>query len=97
MYSEIFPTFIRSTGIGMAVAVGRAGGFAAPILTAYIYENTGNGENILGALLCIAAFFLATVLAAIPWALWGSEGMGKSLEDLGGDEIAEHTTEKLKV
>src|SRR6202022_4257059 len=31
-FSEIFPTHLRSTGIGISVAIGRTGGFLGPFL-----------------------------------------------------------------
>ncbi|KAJ3389442.1 hypothetical protein HDU92_001016 [Lobulomyces angularis] len=82
MYSEIFPTFIRSTGIGMAVCVGRLGGFFAPLLTSYIFEKGDeNGtKNVFGGFILISSFFLITVIAAIPFAYYGTEAKGLSLE-----------------
>ncbi|KAJ3320401.1 hypothetical protein HDV06_005324 [Boothiomyces sp. JEL0866] len=81
MYSEIFPTKYRTTGIGFAVAVGRIGGFCAPLLLNWIYYQTGNGENAIAALLLCAGFFFSVCIASIPWAIYGIEGRGKSLED----------------
>lgn len=80
MYSEIFPTQYRSTGIGLAVAVGRTGGFAAPILLEYVFSLNG-GNNILGTVLTVCSFFIATCIASIPWYFYGIEGRGKALED----------------
>jgi MFS family permease len=80
MYAELFPTQYRSTGIGLAVCVGRVGGFVAPIVLTATFDSNG-GENALGALLLVACFFLSTCLASIPWAIYGIEAEGKSLED----------------
>lgn len=86
MYSEIFPTHIRATGIGMAVAVGRAGGFAAPLLITFIHSRTTeDSKNVVGGLITVVGFFLLTVFASIPWAIFGTEGRGRTLEDAVGD------------
>ena len=88
MYSEIFPTHIRSTGIGMAVAVGRIGGLVAPLATTWIYSNSkDDGQNVGGALLLVVACFSLTVFAAIPWSIYGTEGMGLSLEDASREGV----------
>lgn len=85
MYAEIFPTRYRSTGIGLAVAVGRVGGFIAPLLLAYIFEM-GDGNNIFASLVVVASFFLLTCLCSIPFAIYGVEAEGKSLEDIMEDK-----------
>lgn len=88
MYSEVFPTFIRSTGIGMAVSIGRLGGFASPFLTSLILtRTTPDGWNILGSLLLVMSFFALTVVAAIPWYIYGTEGKGASLEECAGETV----------
>jgi nitrate/nitrite transporter NarK len=88
MFSELFPTFIRTTGIGMSVAIGRLGGVCAPIATSYIYEHTGDGKNVPGALGLLIAVLSSTVLVLVPWGILGREGTGQSLEDLGGEEVS---------
>lgn len=50
MYSEIFPTHVRSTGIGLAVGFGRLGGFFAPLLTAWAYDEGGK-RDVFGGLM----------------------------------------------
>jgi len=84
MYPELFPTQFRSTGIGVAVAVGRVGGFAGPILLNYIYYGSGGA---LGSIALVAAFFLTTCFASIPFAFFGVEGKDKSLEDCHHDDM----------
>ncbi|KAI8893475.1 major facilitator superfamily transporter [Globomyces pollinis-pini] len=86
MYAEIFPTRYRATGIGFSVAVGRTAGFAAPLLLETVYSS-GNGQNILGATLLLAGLFLSAVVASIPWAIYGVEARGKSLEDLFDEKL----------
>lgn len=79
----------------MTVAVGRIGGLVAPLAAAYVAENTGDGKNILGVLLLIMAFFLVTVIAAIPWAIWGKEGNGVSLEEACGEVVNVQVKDKV--
>jgi len=77
-FSEIFPTHLRSTGIGLSVAVGRIGAFFAPLsLTA-----VANAAGMFAALALLAAFWLIGVIAMIPWYFRGVEGRGMPLEAL---------------
>jgi MFS family permease len=75
-FSEIFPTHLRSTGIGISVAVGRVGAFIAPLLLTYI----ANAAGMVPALLVLALFWLIGAVAMIPWYFLGVEGKGASLE-----------------
>ena len=75
-FSEIFPTHLRSTGIGLSVAVGRIGAFIAPLALTIV----ANAAGMLAALALLAAFWLIGVIAMIPWYFRGVEGMGMPLE-----------------
>jgi nitrate/nitrite transporter NarK len=75
-FSEIFPTHLRSTGIGLSVAVGRIGAFIAPLALTIV----ANGAGMLAALALLAAFWLIGVIAMIPWYFRGVEGKGMPLE-----------------
>ena len=75
-FSEIFPTHLRSTGIGLSVAVGRIGAFIAPLALTI----AANGAGMLAALALLAAFWLIGVIAMIPWYFRGVEGKGMPLE-----------------
>ena len=77
-FSEIFPTHLRSTGIGLSVAVGRIGAFLAPLLLTVV----ANGAGMLAALALLAAFWLIGVIAMVPWYFRGVEGRGVPLEAL---------------
>src|SRR6516162_10992975 len=77
-FSEIFPTHLRSTGIGLSVAVGRVGAFFAPLVLTVVANSAG----MLAALALLAAFWLIGVIAMIPWYFRGVEGRGISLEAL---------------
>jgi MFS family permease len=77
-FSEIFPTHLRSTGIGLSVAVGRIGAFFAPLSLTVV----ANAAGMLAALALLAAFWLIGVIAMIPWYFRGVEGRGMPLEAL---------------
>lgn len=77
-FSEIFPTHLRSTGIGLSVAVGRIGAFIAPLALTVVANSAG----MLAALILLAAFWLIGVIAMIPWYFHGVEGRGMPLEAL---------------
>ncbi len=75
-FSEIFPTELRATGIGISVAVGRLGAFAAPLVLTAVSDRFG----MIPALLLLASFWLIGAVAMLPWMLWGVEGRGRTLE-----------------
>lgn len=78
-FSEIFPTHLRSTGIGLSVAVGRTGAiFSGPLLLAIYQGPTG----ILGALVTMALLWLVGAIVMIPWYFRGVEGAGTPLEKM---------------
>lgn len=82
-FSEIFPTTLRSTGIGFSVAFGRIGAALAPPLLVLLAQHA----SIMTAFEVLAAFWALGAVVMIPWCLWGPEGRGQSLEVLGGDEV----------
>ena len=82
-FSEIFPTHLRSTGIGFSVAFGRIGAAISPLLLVALAEKV----SIMVSFEVLAAFWALGALVMIPWNLWGPEGRGKSLEVLGGESI----------
>jgi nitrate/nitrite transporter NarK len=77
-FSEVFPTHLRSTGIGLSVAVGRVGAFIAPLGLTVV----ANAAGMLAALVLLAAFWLIGAIAMVPWYLRGVEGRGRALEAL---------------
>jgi MFS family permease len=76
--SEIFATEVRSTGIGLSVAVGRVGAIAAPPLYFFLYQRIGVGA-VFAAMSIIFFFGTATMLW---WLRYGVEGRGRSLEEM---------------
>jgi MFS family permease len=78
-FSEIFPTHLRSTGIGLSVAVGRIGAIASGPLLIWIFHSSG---GITAALMTMGALWLVGAFAMIPWYFRGVEGAGTPLEQM---------------
>lgn len=77
-FSEIFPTHLRSTGIGLSVAVGRVGAFLAPLVLTAVATAFG----MIPALVLLAVLWLIGAAAMAPWYFRGVEGKGRALEHL---------------
>jgi putative MFS transporter len=72
---ELYPTSIRSTGMGVASSVGRIGGLAAPIVIGFTYARIG----------FVGVFTITTCvlfLGALAVAVMGMRTAGKSLEQI---------------
>ncbi|TAM82551.1 MAG: MFS transporter [Acidobacteria bacterium] len=82
-FSEIFPTRLRSTGIGFSVAFGRIGAAISPLVLVVLAERA----SVMDAFAVLGGFYVLGVVGMIPWILWGPEGRGKALEILGGESI----------
>ncbi len=78
-FSEIFPTHLRSTGIGVSVAVGRIGAIASGPLLVAVSKTSWGDAGVFGIM---ASFWLMGAFAMIPWGIWGVEGSGRSLEKM---------------
>ncbi|MFM0207818.1 MFS transporter [Paraburkholderia sediminicola] len=88
--SEILPTRIRATGLGVSVAVGRLGAVIAPLMLTSLYATVGTPSSALIALLVLA---LPGPLAAGLWYLRGRETRNVSLEEGSADECAASSIE----
>jgi MFS family permease len=82
--SEILPTRIRASGLGVSVAVGRLGAVIAPLMLTKLYAVSGTPSAALVGLLVLA---LPGPLAAALWWLRGRETSNVSLEE-GSDQDA---------
>lgn len=82
-FSELFPTHLRSTGIGLSVGLGKLAGVLAPLILTEIASSFG----IVIALVLLSVFFLIGTFAMIPWYFKGVEGKGTSLEDMFPREV----------
>ena len=78
--SEIYPTAIRTTGLGVASALGRVGGVIAPLLIGFSYSSVGFGG-------VFAMLLVLLVLGAAVVAVFGQRTNGRSLEQIGRDTI----------
>lgn len=83
--SEILPTRIRATGLGVSVAVGRLGAVIAPLMLTQVYAASGTPSAALIGLLVLA---LPGPFAAALWWLYGRETRNVSLEEGSVDEAA---------
>jgi MFS family permease len=82
-FSEIFPTRLRSTGIGFSVAFGRIGAAISPLVLVALAERV----SIMDAFAVLGGFYVLGAVGMVPWILWGPEGRGKALELLGGESL----------
>jgi MFS family permease len=76
--SELFPTELRATGIGLSVAIGRVGAFVAPLAFFALNARLGVG-SVFAAM---ASIFGAGAAAMLWWYRYGVEGRGRSLEEM---------------
>ncbi|OZB94945.1 MFS transporter [Paenibacillus sp. XY044] len=72
---ELYPTRVRSTGVGLATSVGRVGGVIAPLLVG-VLVGKGIGIDIIFGL-----FFVIVLIGAFGVLLLGTETKGKELAD----------------
>jgi putative MFS transporter len=78
--SEIYPTMIRTTGLGVASAIGRIGGIIAPIVIGFSYSTVGFG-GVFTMLLILLLIGSAVV------AVFGQRTTGRSLESIGRQTV----------
>ena len=79
--SEILPIRNRATGLGISVAAGRVGAFAAPMLMSFAHTPGV-------ALLVLIAMILPGPVAALIWYVKGVEGNQLSLEEISNEIVA---------
>ncbi|WP_370185868.1 MFS transporter [Rhodococcus wratislaviensis] len=76
--AELYPTEIRTTGMGAASAIGRVGAIAAPITIGYVYSWAGF-TNVFLAL--VGALTFAVVVIVV----FGPRTTGRRLDKLEGE------------
>ncbi|MGY3232550.1 MFS family permease [Luteibacter sp. HA06] len=76
--SEVLPTRMRATGLGISVAVGRVGAMIAPLMLTYAYQMSGEPSSALIVLITLA---LPGPIAAALWWRLGRETRNVSLEE----------------
>jgi len=67
---ELYPTAIRSTGVGLAASFGRIGGVLGPYLVGLLLDGGAGVPSIF------AVFFAAILLAAVTLLIFGRETKG---------------------
>jgi putative MFS transporter len=77
---EVFPTDVRTTGVGLASSIGRLGAIAAPILVGYIYP-------ILGFRGVFGATTIVLIIGALAVVLMGVPTRGRSLEEIAAQQL----------
>jgi hypothetical protein len=60
-FSELFPTQLRATGVGLSVAAGRLGGMVGVVGLSYAVAGLG----LLSAFAILAVFFAVGAIAAL--------------------------------
>ncbi|MDQ3600206.1 MAG: MFS transporter [Actinomycetota bacterium] len=76
--SEIYPTHLRATGVGLMVGAGRIGGLIGVLAPALLVGSLG----LLTAVLATVAIFSSGLVAALWWYRNGPEAAGRTLEEL---------------
>jgi putative MFS transporter len=79
--AEVFPTAVRTTGAGLASAIGRIGAIVSPILVGYLYPNFGFA-GVFGLTTSVL------LLGALTVVLMGVPTRGRSLEEIAAGEVA---------
>ncbi|QPF82484.1 MFS transporter [Bradyrhizobium genosp. L] len=79
--AEVFPTPIRTTGAGLASAIGRIGAIVSPILVGYLYPKFGF-TGVFGVTTSVLLIGALTVV------LMGVPTRGRSLEEIAASEAA---------
>jgi putative MFS transporter len=79
--AEVFPTAMRTTGAGLASAIGRIGAIVSPILVGYLYPKFG----FVGVFGVTTAALLVGAAAVV---LMGLPTRGRSLEEIAAGEVA---------
>lgn len=72
---EVFPTFLRATGMGAASAIGRIGAIAAPLIIGALYPHTG----FMGVFALCSVTLLVGATAIL---FLGPSTTNRSLEDI---------------
>ncbi|MEX3791027.1 MFS transporter [Paraburkholderia sp. BR14374] len=84
--SEILPTRLRASGLGVSVAFGRVGAMITPLLLTSAFSTTGTPSAPLLVLLALA---LPGPVAAAIWWVKGRETRNISLEEGSDDALTE--------
>lgn len=83
-FSELFPTHVRATGIGVSVGVGRTGAIIGQVLLAQLAASF----TLTSVFVLLAGFWMVGAIAGVIWWVRGVEARGARLEELDLTSIA---------
>ncbi len=92
-FSELFPTHLRATGVGVCVGFGRIGAIFGVVVLAESASTFGLWTGFL----CLAGLWLIGTIASAIWWLRGVEGRGRPLEALARVTIQQVFRPRLSV
>ncbi|MCL6663541.1 MULTISPECIES: MFS transporter [Paenibacillus] len=72
---ELYPTSVRSTGVGLATSVGRIGGVLAPLMVGMLVQRE------VAISLIFTIFFVTILIGAAAVLFWGRETKGQELAE----------------
>lgn len=72
---ELYPTSVRSTGVGLATSVGRVGGVLAPLMVGMLVQRA------VPISLIFTIFFVTILIGAAAVLFWGRETKGQELTE----------------
>ncbi|WP_339297387.1 MFS transporter [Paenibacillus sp. FSL R5-0623] len=72
---ELYPTSVRSTGVGLATSVGRIGGVLAPLMVGMLVQRE------VAISLIFTIFFVTILIGAAAILFWGRETKGQELAE----------------
>lgn len=87
---ELFPTALRTTGVGSSSSFGRLGSVSAPILVGFVYP-IGGFVGVFGMTTAVLA------LGALVVIVFGIETRNRSLEDIAARQHQKQTVERAHV
>jgi len=76
--AEIYPTAMRSTGLGLSSSLARGASMLTPLVVAGVLSATGSVRIVFGLLL------ICSLIVTAVWVFGTRETARKSLEELGG-------------
>ena len=83
-FSELFPTPLRATGVGVSVAAGRLGGMVGVVGLAYTVDSLG----LVSAFVVLAVFTAIGVVAGLVWRARGTETARLPLDEVAPPVVA---------
>jgi MFS family permease len=88
-FSELFPTHLRATGIGVSIGVGRIGAVIGQVLLG----AAAGVFSVVWVFVLLAVFWLIGAIAGTVWWRHGVEAKGRNLEELAQAIAARDGTE----